>query len=92
MTEIYQVKKNLLLAEKDEFLYVLDVELGRVHSFNITGKIIFQLCMEPRTIREIVREYLNYFDVSEAVGLRDVKTVLNKFSQYELLQPGTTND
>ncbi len=89
MNQIYKLKENLLLAEKDEFLYVLDVDLGRVHSFNITAKIIFQLCMEPRTVQEIVDEYRSYFDVSVAVGWRDVNAVLKNLSQYGLLQQDT---
>ena len=81
----FQVKANLLLAEKDELLYVLDVEPGRIHSFNITAKVIFQLCMQPRTEEEIIAEYRNYFELDFSSAQEDVRLMLDMLTQAELL-------
>ena len=84
-----QLKPNLLLAEKKEYLYVLDADSGRVHTFNPTAKVIFQLCMEPIAFDELVQEYLGYFPIEASEAQADVRMILALFEQYDLLQSGS---
>ena len=88
MDKIYQLKDELLLTEKDEMLYVLDYDNGRIHRFNQSAKVIFQLCLEPRTFAEIVREYRAYFDLGEPEAVGDVAGVLQRLASYELFKKG----
>lgn len=67
-------------------LYVLDYYLGRIHCFNQSAKVIFQLCLEPRAFEEIVREYRQYFDLSEAESHEDVAGMLAKLQASDLFR------
>ena len=80
-----QLKEKLLLAEKAETLYVLDIDSGRVHSFNLTAKVIFQLCMQPIEFDELVREFLGYFPIDPAEAAADIRQILELLRQYDLL-------
>ncbi len=81
-----QLKPDLLLAEKDEDLYVLDIESGRVHCFNPTAKVIFQLCLEPVSFEKIVEEFLLFFPISRGEAIDDIRMILSMMEQYGLLQ------
>lgn len=84
-----QLKEKLLLAEKAETLYVLDIDSGRVHSFNLTAKVIFQLCMQPIEFDELVSEFLGYFPIDPAEAAADIRQILELLRQYDLLaEPG----
>jgi hypothetical protein len=76
MNRIFKVKCDVLLAERDNILYVLDIESGRVHQFNETAKVVFQLCMEPVFLEDVVREYALYFGIAESDAREDVLTVI----------------
>ena len=80
-----QLKEKLLLAEKAETLYVLDIDSGRVHSFNLTAKVIFQLCMQPIEFDELVSEFLGYFPIDPAEAAADIRQILELLGQYDLL-------
>ena len=86
MLKTYQLKDDLLMAEKDEMLYVLDLESGSIHSFNQTGKVIVQLCLEPRSLEEISGEYRQYFDL-EADPARARKTLGDLLPELRVLFP-----
>ena len=84
-----QLKQKLLLAEKAETLYVLDIDSGRIHSFNLTAKVIFQLCMQPIEFDELVSEFLGYFPIDPAEAAADIRQILELLRQYDLLaEPG----
>lgn len=88
MLKTYQLKDDLLMAEKDEMLYVLDLESGRIHSFNQTGKVIVQLCLEPRSLEEISGEYRQYFDLEADPAREDVTAMLEKLASSHLFKEG----
>ncbi len=85
MQKIFKVKQGVLLAEKVNILYALDIEPGRVHQFNETAKVIFQLCMEPTSLEDLIQEYILYFDVSESVAQEDVLSVVGAMEKSNLL-------
>jgi hypothetical protein len=76
------------MTEKDETLYVLDLENGRIHSFNQSGKVIVQLCLEARSLEEISGEYRQYYDLTDAAAREDVAAILEKLASYQLFQEG----
>lgn len=80
-----QLKPDLLLAEKDGQLYVLDIEVGRVHSFNRTAKVIFQLCMEPIQFDTLLQEFCGYFPIPAAEASEDIQAILQLMNEYGLL-------
>ena len=80
-----QLKQKLLLAEKAETLYVLDIDSGRIHSFSLTAKVIVQLCMQPIGFDELVREFLGYFPIDPAEATEDIRQILELLRQYDLL-------
>ena len=81
-----QLKTDLLLAEKDDDLYVLDVESGRVHCFNPTAKVIFQLCLEPVSFEKLVDEFMLFFPIQRGEAAEDIRMILSMMEQYGLLQ------
>jgi len=81
-----QLKADLLLAEKDDDLYVLDVESGRVHCFNPTAKVIFQLCLEPVSFEKLVDEFMLFFPIQRGEAAEDIRMILSMMEQYGLLQ------
>ncbi len=81
-----QLKTELLLAEKDDDLYVLDVESGRVHCFNPTAKVIFQLCLEPVSFEKLVDEFMLFFPIQRGEAAEDIRIILSMLDQYGLLQ------
>ena len=81
-----QLKVDLLLAEKDDDLYVLDVESGRVHCFNPTAKVIFQLCLEPVSFEKLVDEFMLFFPIQRDEAADDIRMILSMLEQYGLLQ------
>ena len=81
-----QLKTDMLLAEKDDDLYVLDVESGRVHCFNPTAKVIFQLCLEPVSFDKLVDEFILFFPIQRGEAAEDIRMILSMMEQYGLLQ------
>lgn len=86
MPKTFQLKDELLMTEKDEMLYVLDLESGRIHRFNQTAKVIVQLCLEPRSVKEISEEYRQYFDLDAGEAQDDVKALLERLASHHLLK------
>ena len=92
MKKIFKVKQKVLLAEKDGALYVLDIERGRVHRFNQTARVVFQLCMEPVSLKDVIREYILYFDVPESEAREDVLTVISTMEENGLFADEKTDE
>ena len=88
---VIRLKDDLLLAEKNEELYVLDIGSGRVHTFNATAKVIFQLCLEARTLEAITAEYRRYFPVPEEDAREDVTLITKTMARHGLLRPAADN-
>ncbi len=85
--ETIQLKKDLLLAEKDDELFVLDIGSGRIHQFNQTAKIIFQMVLEPRSSEDVITAYARCFSLGQAEAEEDVNSILGMMRQYDLLRP-----
>lgn len=81
-----KLKADLLFAEKNEWLYALDIESGRVHEFNRTAKIIVQLWLSSRTVHEVAAEFALYFQLTAQEVLADVKAVEEMLVKGELLE------
>lgn len=81
-----KLKDELLFAEKDEWLYALDIESGRVHEFNRTAKVIVQLWLVPRTVQEVAAEFAAYFQLTAQEVLADVQAVEAMLAKGELLE------
>ncbi|KAA5599481.1 PqqD family peptide modification chaperone [Blastochloris sulfoviridis] len=82
-----QIKPSLLITEKDDQLFALDTESGRVHEFNVTAKVILQLFLEPRDEEEAAAAFARAFDIPHAQALEDVRTMLAQFRANDLLLP-----
>jgi len=81
-----KLKDNLLFAEKDEWLYALDIDSGRVHEFNKTAKVIVQLWLMPQTVDEVAGEFAAYFGLMAQEVLADVRSVEEMLVKGELLE------
>lgn len=88
MAKTFQLKDDLLMAEKDEILYVLNLESGRIHCFNQTAKVILQLCLAPRSLMEIVEEFRQYFDLEVDLARDDVTALVERLASFHLLKEG----
>lgn len=86
MTRRYQLKKRLLAAERDALLYVLDIDPGRVHRFNDSARIVFQLCLEPRAEAEIIEAYARAFGLDPATAAEDARAALAQMEALGLFR------
>lgn len=80
-----RLKPSLLMTEKDDMLFALDVDTGRVHEFNLTAKVIVQLFLDPRDETEAAAEYARTFRISPQQALEDVRFMLERFESNGLL-------
>jgi hypothetical protein len=81
----HQIKPSLLITEQDDQLFALDPATGRVHEFNVTAKVIFQLFLDPREEGEAAAAFARTFDIAENQALEDVRTMLAQFRANDLL-------
>ena len=88
MQQHHQLKSSLLLTEKSDQLFVLDKDTGRVHEFNVTAKVIFQLFLEPRSVDEAVEAFALTFEIEEEQAREDVTEMLDRFRTNDLLATG----
>lgn len=88
MQQHHQLKPSLLLTEKSDQLFVLDKDTGRVHEFNVTAKVIFQLFLEPRSVDEAVEAFARTFEIEEEQAREDVTEMLDHFRTNDLLATG----
>ncbi len=86
MSPFHQLKPSLLITEKDQQLFVLDKDNGRVHEFNVTAKVIFQLFLEPRSKQEAVEEFARTFDIPTEQAAEDVDAMLAQFRANDLMR------
>jgi hypothetical protein len=83
----HQLKPGLLITEQDDQLFVLDKDTGRVHEFNMTAKVIFQLFLERREDEEAVEAFARTFDIPTDQARDDVSDMLQRFQDNDLLLP-----
>lgn len=88
MSPRHQLKSSLLITEKDEQLFALDTDNGRVHELNPTAKVIFQLFLEPRAEEEAATAFARSFDIPYEQAVEDVRGMLERFRSNDLLEPG----
>lgn len=81
----HQLKSSLLITEKDEQLFALDTQTGRVHELNLTAKVIFQLFLEPREEAEAAAAFARSFDIPYDQALEDVRHMLERFRANDLV-------
>ncbi len=81
-----RLKSSLLVTEKNEQLFALDTDNGRVHELNVTAKAIFELFREPCEEEEAAAEFARTFDVPYEQALEDVRDMLERFRNNDLLE------
>lgn len=74
------------MTEKDNRLFALDTETGRVHELNRSAKVIFQLFLEPREEEEAAAAFSRSFDIPLDRALEDVRDMLEQFRANDLLR------
>ncbi|NJL07323.1 MAG: PqqD family protein [Methylacidiphilales bacterium] len=87
MAPRHQIKPSLLITEKDDQLFALDTQSGRVHELNLTAKVIFQIFLEPRGEDEAAEAFARAFDIPREQALEDVRAMLAQFRVNDLLLP-----
>ncbi len=88
MLPCHQLKSSLLITEKDDDLFALDTETGRVHEFNVTAKVILQLFLEPQDVETAAAAFARSFDIPPDQALADVREMLVRFRANDLLKEG----
>jgi hypothetical protein len=82
----YIRNKELITADLEEDLVMLDIDQGKYFSLNPIGKKIWELLETEASLDEICSKLLLEYDVSMEECTNDVKNHLEELAQLKLIQ------
>lgn len=83
--QFYKRKNELIEAELDEDLVMLDVEQGKYFALNSIGKRIWELLSEARTKEELMTILLNEYEVEPKLCEEELSIYLKSIKKANLL-------
>ena len=78
-------RPDLNLRQLDGETVALDRRNGLIHQFNQTASRIWEQCDGKMSIKEIVADFSETFDVDFAVATKDVTAIVKQLKSLELL-------
>lgn len=85
-SSIITQKNGLDTADLDGEAVMMDMDRGKYYNFNIVGSRIWQLIEKPISIREIVDELLNEFDIDQETCEAAVMKFVDRLVDDELVK------
>lgn len=85
MANLYKRNLDLISADLDDDLVVLDVEQGKYFSLNPISKRIWEILEEEKSKEELVAILLDEYDVSSEECNRDVEIHLKELKKMKLI-------
>ena len=79
-------RDDLLAQSLDEDIVMANIESGKYYGLALTGKRIWELLEQPRTVADLCTRLLAEFDVARAVCEQETLTFLNELQREGLIQ------
>ncbi len=83
----YQVKSGVVVQEVDGELLVLDRENEQIHQLNAIASLIWSCIDGQSGLEQIAARVTEKYEVAPDVAKRDVKKLLEEFSEKNLISP-----
>ena len=88
--DLFKAREGLVVQELDGEVVILDQDAGRVHQLNSTASFVWDRLDGQTPLRSIVEGLCERFDVEYETARRDAETIMDRFREAELLEPGET--
>ena len=79
-------RDDLLAQSLDEDIVMANIESGKYYGLAATGKRIWELLAQPRSVADLCARLLAEFDVSRAACEQETLTFLNELQREGLIQ------
>lgn len=81
----YSRSEDYVFNEVDGEMVMMNVETGAYASLNETGKSIWNLLEEPKSLEEILPALLEEYDIDADGAKKDVELFLSKLVEQKIL-------
>lgn len=81
----YSRSEDYVFNEVDGEMVMMNIETGAYASLNETGKSIWNLLEEPKSLEELLPSLVEEYDIDEATAKTDVGTFLGKLVEQQIL-------
>ena len=82
----YSVSEDLILADIDDQLVGMSIQLGKYHNFGRTGTDILKQIKERKSIEEIVQQLVMEYDVTEQKCREEVNAFIKKLISLKIIK------
>lgn len=87
----FRLRPGLSVRVVDGELVILDRDAQKIHQLNSTASFVWNRLVEESDLDEVARELSRHFDVEESAALDDVRRIVEKLSELQLLIPHVEN-
>jgi hypothetical protein len=77
---------GIIASDLDEKKVMMNIESGKYFGLDSVGSRVWELIEKPHTVRDLVMELLNEYDVEESTCLQDVLAFLNKLHDQGIIE------
>jgi len=84
----YSRSENFVFNEVDGELVMMNIEDGSYASLNETGKYIWNILEEPKSIEEILPSILDEYDIDPSTAKTEIESFLLKLVEQNILVSG----
>jgi hypothetical protein len=82
---LYKQVDGLDVHEADDGLIVFNQKSDRVHHLNASAGVLFELCSEPVSRRQLVEMFCTLFDLDSLSGERALESTLDQLIKESVL-------
>jgi len=81
----YSRSEDYVFNEVDGEMVMMNIETGAYASLNETGKSIWNLLEEPKSVEELLPLLLEEYDIPEATAKQDLDTFVAKLVEQKII-------
>lgn len=85
MEKFVRTNKNISSKIEDEIVMV-DVELGKYFTLNSVASSIWEIVSEPLSMKEIVDQLMEEYDIDESTCIKETKLFLEELIKLGLVE------
>jgi hypothetical protein len=83
----FRHRPGLSVRLVDGELVILDRDTQKIHQLNSTASFVWNRLAEESDLADVARELSSLFEVEENVALEDVRRIVEKLTELQLLVP-----
>ena len=84
--DIFSIKKGIPWQQDGDKALILDADEHFAHELNSTALFIWQNINTPKSYKQLCSNFINEFDASEDLLLRDLNETLSLLQELKLVQ------